>query len=67
MAQRPTSAVYWLNRFISDRMVCLTGELAEARRVGVDTPGFNQLLGALDELRNLRDAIADEYRERKKA
>lgn len=38
---------------IDDRLSMLREELAEARQSGVNTPGFNQTLGAIDELRML--------------
>jgi hypothetical protein len=48
-----------LLEYIQYRLTMLREELAEAREAGVNTPGFNQTLGAIDELRMLLDQIEE--------
>lgn len=45
--------------FINDRLSLLREELDEAREFGVNTPGFNQTLGAIDELKLIIDEIQE--------
>jgi hypothetical protein len=45
---------------INERLAHLRESLAEARKFGVNTPGFNQTLGAIDELQMLLDVIAEQ-------
>lgn len=44
--------------YVQDRGHELRERLEEAKRFGVNSPGFNQLLGAVDELQTLLDAMA---------
>jgi hypothetical protein len=45
--------------YVQERLSTLRVELEECKQAGVNSPGFNQTLGALDELQFLLDAIAE--------
>ncbi len=49
-----------LLEYIRERMDYLSKELKEARKLGVNTRGYNQILGSLEELQFLVKAMADE-------
>ncbi len=48
-----------LLEYMEHRLADLKERLNEARRFGVNTPGFNQTLGALDELQELLRVISE--------
>ena len=45
--------------YVQERLAHLTEELEDCKSAGVNSPGFNQTLGALDELRFLLDALGE--------
>lgn len=46
--------------YIDERLRILREELEEAKTYGVNTPGFNQTLGAIDELKLLLDVALEQ-------